>query len=86
MAEIISDAPWTADVYCTGNGNGGGGCRRLIRIGHDDLFNSNTIVRPFVSFACPACAVWTDLRGDDWPPGMDWDEAKMLPERRRVGD
>lgn len=83
MAEIVDGGDWTLDILCTGEGNGGGGCRKLVRIGFTDLFNSNTITRPFVTFACPACDAWTDLPGAVWP--VSHEEAKWLPERRRAG-
>lgn len=58
---------WSVETFCTGNGNGGGGCGAKLLVEQGDLFRTSSSCRDetdnFDTFACPECGVLTDLKG-----------------------
>lgn len=57
---------WTTEAYCTGEGNGGGGCGALLQVDESDLYRTSSghydgATDYFVTFTCPSCRVETDL-------------------------
>jgi hypothetical protein len=63
---------WTKRVRCTGNGNGGGGCKAELLVGEADLFHTSHTdyagdTDHYITFACPCCKVWTDVSSDALP-------------------
>lgn len=53
-------------VACTGDGNGGHGCKAGLRLGRGDLFLTEEFEREgggrlHATFECPVCGKWTDL-------------------------
>ncbi len=57
---------WTKDFFCTGKGNGGGGCGAKLRVMYGDLYKTHHYDYAgdhdiFVTFACIECGVETDV-------------------------
>jgi hypothetical protein len=59
---------WSAELTCTGANNGGGGCGAKLLVEQGDLFLSHSEADDmqddedaWITFACMACGVWTDL-------------------------
>lgn len=57
---------WSTKRTCTGNGNGGGGCKAVLLVEEPDLFRTGQHSHDgsseyFVTFKCPECGVMTDL-------------------------
>ena len=55
------------EAYCTGDGNGGGGCNALLLVEEGDVFetskSSTGETDCFTTFKCPSCGTLTDLKG-----------------------
>ena len=71
---------WTKELFCTGNGNGGGGCGAKLLVEKDDLYQTSSSCRDetdyFVTYCCPDCGVETDteetpFRGVELPCRSD---------------
>ncbi len=74
MQILKSGKPWSVEVECTGNGNGGQGCGALLEAEREDMrFYEGTdypVYRPSaVSIRCPECGKITDLPTSQWPTG-----------------
>lgn len=59
---------WSKKTTCTGEGNGGGGCRAVLLVEQDDLFRTSSSdyvggIDYFDTFECPECGVRTDIKG-----------------------
>ncbi|MFA6097883.1 MAG: hypothetical protein WC788_09770 [Candidatus Paceibacterota bacterium] len=57
---------WTTKRTCTGNGNGGGGCRAKLLVSASDLYKTyhhsyDGSTDAYVTFTCPLCGVETDI-------------------------
>lgn len=58
---------WSAELVCTGEGNGGGGCGATLLVEQADVYQTSSghydgSVDYFASFDCMACGVTTDLK------------------------
>jgi hypothetical protein len=63
---------WAKEFHCSGDGNGGGGCRALLLVEQGDLFFTYHSCmgrdnETFVTFRCPQCGVMTDVNA---PPSI----------------
>lgn len=66
---------WSAEITCTGFGNGGDGCGSVLEVERDDLRyykgsgNGDRIgdSDPAVMIKCPMCGTFTDLGRVDFP-------------------
>ncbi len=62
---------WSTEQVCTSNGNRGRGCGAKLLVELDDLFQtaSSSLHETdyFVTFECPSCGVWSDVKEADWP-------------------
>lgn len=74
---------WAKEFACTGEGNGGGGCKAKLLVEEGDLF---TTVRGcydgsndyYTTFKCKGCGVLTDITGApgrNYPSKRDWEKA-----------
>lgn len=59
---------WSAELKCTGHGNGEGGCGSILLVEHSDLFETGRHCYDgssdyFITFRCPECLVMTDING-----------------------
>lgn len=65
---------WATETYCTGEGNGGGGCGAKLLVEQDDLFLTYSTHRDetdtFITFRCCDCGVETDLKQLDVPSNV----------------
>jgi hypothetical protein len=56
---------WASNFRCTGSGNGGGGCRALLLVEEDDVYQTSSHARDettnYCTFRCSECGVETDL-------------------------
>jgi hypothetical protein len=52
-------------AVCTGNGNGGGGCKAKLLVEEDDVFSTESHCRDesttYTTFRCAECGTLTDL-------------------------
>lgn len=68
---------WSADVECSGWGNGGGGCGAILRISLDDLYKTYSKApkgtTTYITFPCCECGVKTDLK--DFPSHL-WNQVR----------
>jgi hypothetical protein len=58
---------WKQKVYCTGKGNGGGGCGALLEVSDEDIYHTFSYdmygdCDSFYTIVCPLCGTETDLR------------------------
>jgi hypothetical protein len=67
VARVVEEEPWIGRFRCTGKGNGGNGCGRLIEVEEKDLYNTNYSYDPYYGFVCPECRAVTDIPYDKWP-------------------
>lgn len=82
---------WAKRFKCTGNGNGGGGCKALLLVEEGDIFqtqrNALSETDYFNTFKCQECGVLTDLPETEFLPfkpklnHKQW-EAKRLREQK----
>lgn len=59
---------WAKQFKCTGNGNGGGGCKAKLLVEETDIFRTSRShydgsTDHYVTFECSECNVWTDVEG-----------------------
>ena len=58
---------WAGEFFCTGKGNGGGGCGAKLLVSKDDMYETSSwsygdsSPDKFNTFKCPECGVETDL-------------------------
>lgn len=57
---------WATRYVCTGNGNGGGGCRATLLVEAADVYQTESnhydgSTDTYVTFSCGACGVATDI-------------------------
>lgn len=62
---------WAKQYACTGNGNGGGGCRAKLLIEEHDLFETGShhydgSSESYTTFRCCECGVETDIPNTDY--------------------
>jgi hypothetical protein len=81
---------WAKEYFCTGKGNGGGGCNAKLLVEQPDLFRTSNHdyaggVDHYITFRCCECGVLTDV--DDTPlKPMDllskaaWETLKNIKE------
>jgi predicted RNA-binding Zn-ribbon protein involved in translation (DUF1610 family) len=76
---------WAREFWCTGAGNGDGGCGALLLVELGDLFQTTSChmgeVDYFVTFKCPDCGVLTDIDRSPFcaaslPKQHEWKEAR----------
>lgn len=57
---------WAREEFCTGFGNGNGGCGAKLLIEQADLYKTQSHVRDetdtFITFRCVECKVETDIK------------------------
>ena len=63
---------WSIEQFCTGKGNGDGGCRSKLLIEKGDIYlTSHTDITGetdyFYTFRCPVCGIETDIPEKDLP-------------------
>jgi hypothetical protein len=68
--------PVIGQFRCSGNGNGGDGCKALLEVEKDDLRCYTGSSSPYgspeaVCFRCPTCGEITDLARSYWPSKSD---------------
>jgi hypothetical protein len=63
---------WSKIFTCTGKGNKDGGCQAELEVAYSDLFKTWSYCRDerdmYITFACPECAVLTDIDRANYPP------------------
>lgn len=74
---------WAGTFTCTGEGNGGGGCRAKLLVEKADLYQTSRSdytgdTDYYVTFCCPECGVETDVEGTPF-------YGRELPRRPRKG-
>lgn len=77
---------WKEEVKCTGNGNGNNGCGALLEVQAPDLFHTASFdygggSDHYITFSCPECNKWTDMKTHNIPYGV---KNKILSEPHRV--
>lgn len=71
--KVLEKGPgWSIKQFCTGKGNGGGGCRSKLLIENGDIYlTSHTDMGGdtdyFYTFRCPICGIETDIPEKDLP-------------------
>lgn len=77
---------WATEAFCTGHGNGNGGCGAKLLVEQDDLFETSSScmgeVDYFTTFKCAACTVLTDLPTSAVPPAI----RQNLPKKGSKGN
>lgn len=83
---------WTTECFCSGKGNGGGGCGAKLLVEESDLFITTASARDefdfFVTFRCLDCKVQTDIPRLGIPVRVynkileEWREANNPPTYR----
>ena len=63
---------WAIEWFCTGSGNGNGGCRALLLVEQDDVFKTSSShydggTETYCTFRCAECGVWTDIPKNNVP-------------------
>ena len=58
---------WAKEFSCTGNGNGGGGCKAKLLVEQDDVFKTYShhydgSSETYNTFKCSECSVLTDIK------------------------
>ncbi len=66
MKVIKSGKPWSIEIVCTGNGNGGGGCQATLEIEKEDLYLTHRYPydgseEKYITFRCISCDQETDV-------------------------
>jgi hypothetical protein len=63
---------WSKELFCTGSGNGGGGCKAKLLVEEGDLYKTHRYVHVdhdvYITFRCQECGVETDLANSQEPP------------------
>ena len=74
LAKGCGQNGWSIEVFCTGNGNGGGGCMADLLVEQSDLYRTESHARDetttYTTFQCPECLVLTDLSHSIVPPSV----------------
>ncbi len=56
---------WSREFVCTGDGNGGGGCKAVLLISEYDIYETASFAlgegEYYNTFCCPQCGVETDI-------------------------
>ena len=85
--KILEKGPgWSIEKYCTGKGNGDGGCRSKLLIEQADIYlTSHTDMAGdtdyFYTFRCPVCNAETDIPEKDVPYSI---RRNLLDNRRGI--
>jgi hypothetical protein len=72
---------WSKECFCTGSGNGGGGCGAKLLVEQTDLYRTGKHYSDgssdyYETFSCSSCGVETDIK--DVPYSI----ARALPSKR----
>lgn len=74
---------WATEAFCTGEGNGKGGCGAKLLVEKGDLYQTSSCcmgeVDSYVTFRCPECGVETDIKNTPFYP-------RELPSRSQHQD
>ena len=90
--KVLEKGPgWSIKQFCTGKGNGNGGCNSKLLVEKDDIyltFRTDYIgdTDYFYTFRCPVCGVETDIPEKDVPALIRrelLENKKVLYTRRR---
>jgi hypothetical protein len=78
---------WSAELVCTGRGNGGGGCGATLLVEYADIYLTSSShydgsTDTFRTFTCGACGVETDLPENGGPPGPVQSKTQWQARRR----
>lgn len=82
---------WSKQYTCDGRGNGRDGCGAILEVSGPDLFHTeNTFIdqssEDYITFQCPCCNTWNDIKNADVPTAL-WrrvmDMTPRYPQRRR---
>jgi len=71
--KVLEKGPgWSIEQYCTGKGNGNGGCNSKLLVEKGDIYlTSHTDLAGdtdyYYTFRCPVCGVETDISEKDVP-------------------
>ncbi len=62
---------WAKEYKCTGDGNGGNGCKAILLVEEDDLFRTEShhydgSSESYTTFRCPECGTQTDIPSVDY--------------------
>lgn len=69
MKTLKKGKPWSKEVTCSGNGNGGAGCGSLLEAEKEDFYITSSHCygdsqpTKHYTFKCPECGVETDVTG-----------------------
>lgn len=66
MKVLKPGKPWSKECACTGQGNGGGGCKATLEVEMGDLFRTHSShydgsSESYLTFKCPECGILTDV-------------------------
>lgn len=81
---------WHLEKRCTGEGNGGPGCRALLRVEEGDLFHTHRYLHDgsheiCTTFKCLQCGVLTDIQ-DVMPLRFHLPDKKAWEQDREYGE
>lgn len=84
MKVLEEGTGWSIEQFCTGKGNGNGGCRSKLLIENGDIYlTSHTDIAGdtdyFYTFRCPVCGIETDIPEKDLPISI---RHKILDSKR----
>lgn len=75
---------WEIQYYCTGQGNGDGGCEAKLLVSEADIYLTKAIYRGeteyYFTFKCPECGVETDIPKNNIPQRIT---RKLLDAERK---
>jgi hypothetical protein len=85
LKEGTEGGSWKKEYTCDGRGNGNNGCGALLEVSGADLFHTGrTYIDQssdhFITFECPCCTTWNDIKRDDMPTGL-WRRVMDMPTR-----
>lgn len=80
---------WAIEHFCTGDGNGKGGCGARLLIEQGDLFKTSSNSRDeredFATFKCEACGVRTDVKQEIVPAWL-WGTLPSYEDWKKTRD
>lgn len=71
--KVLEEAQgWSIEQFCTGKGNGNGGCGSKLLVEKNDIYlTSHTDLTGdteyFYTFCCPVCGIETDIPSENLP-------------------
>lgn len=79
----LNNTIWKKEFTCTGEGNGGFGCRAILEVDERDMYITKRYdytgdYETCITFMCPCCNRETDIKYSDFPSS----KLNLVPEKK----